>query len=353
MPTRLSRWPERFRAYVTIETAPGVGKSLTFTLFKNSSATALTCTISDNNLTASDVAHSVTVAVGDLLAWEQAPSGTPATSTNIVISAKFVGSVAGESPIYAGGNITSMATGAASYSPLCTNGSWGATEAVVSSLASPPGVIDKLYVLLTGTPGSAKSYALTLYKNGSPTALTCTVSDLGTSANDTTHSVTVAAGDTLSIESVPSGTPTARLANIGMRFVPTTAGESMISVSGVAPSQSASRWYRPNEGTGNGQTTAATTIESIAPVAFTLKNLYTAMSTAAGSAKSRTSRSYINAGYGTLTAAMSGTSQVSNNDTTHTDSLVQGDAFWMATDPASTPAAVTWYKIGGTVYIAP
>ena len=50
---------------------------------------------------------------------------------------------------------------------------------------------------------------LTWRKNGSPTAVTCTITNPATTCSDTTHSFTFAAGDTLDIQAVFTGTITA------------------------------------------------------------------------------------------------------------------------------------------------
>ena len=57
-----------FNAYVYLPTAPGAGKSRTFTLEKNGSATAIAITINDTDTTGEDT-DSVTVVKGDLLVW--------------------------------------------------------------------------------------------------------------------------------------------------------------------------------------------------------------------------------------------------------------------------------------------
>ena len=59
-------------------TAPGAGKSRTFTLRKNETDTALTCTISDTNKTCT-ATGSIPVADDDRLDTSDAPTGSPAT----------------------------------------------------------------------------------------------------------------------------------------------------------------------------------------------------------------------------------------------------------------------------------
>ncbi len=342
--------------YVAFDAAPTAGKSFAFTLYKNSVATGLTCTIADAAITANDTTHSVTVAIGDLLAWEILPTGTPTIPTNIQLSCVFVSDNANESVIFAGDSQTAPSTSVAAYASISSRNVWSGTEDIVSTIVSPPGVIDKLYVSLSGAPGTAasgKSYTFTLYKNGAPTALTCVVLDTATTANDTSHTVTVAAGDTISIECVPANTPTSRNANAGMRFAPTTNGESMVAASMAAPSTTATRWFTLHDAQGNGFNANTATTASLAPIAFTLTNLYTSISTAPGTAASRTSRSYLNGAYGALSAAMSGAASTSASDTSNSDGITQGDTVFFATDPAVVPAVVTWYKVGATAYITP
>lgn len=79
--------------------------------------------------------------------------------------------------------------------------------------------LSNMHVTLSGTPGSGKSYALTVRKNAADTALTCTVADTATTASDTTHSVAFAAGDLITISANPSGTPTGRQVGVSLRVV--------------------------------------------------------------------------------------------------------------------------------------
>ena len=65
---------------VTLNVAPGSGKSRVYTLRKNGADTALTCTISNTAQTCT-ATGSISVADDDLLATADTPSGTPTAST--------------------------------------------------------------------------------------------------------------------------------------------------------------------------------------------------------------------------------------------------------------------------------
>lgn len=103
---------------------------------------------------------------------------------------------------------------------------WTSTEIDNSTLVSSPGVFKDFLMQLNASPGAGNSYTFTLYKNGSPTALTCTISESDIECQDTTNEITLAQGDLISIESVPTSSPSARDARWSFIFEPTVAGES-------------------------------------------------------------------------------------------------------------------------------
>jgi hypothetical protein len=61
-----------------------------------------------------------------------------------------------------------------------------------------------LFVYMSSAPGSGQSYTFTLIHNGATSTLAATVSGSATTASDTTDSVALAAGDTISMEVNPS-----------------------------------------------------------------------------------------------------------------------------------------------------
>jgi hypothetical protein len=88
---------------------------------------------------------------------------------------------------------------------VCT-GTAPSAAAGNASLALIPhaGIVRNLYWLSGAASGSGKTDTVTVLKNGSATALTCSMANAA-SCNDTTHSFTVAAGDYLSMQIVIAG----------------------------------------------------------------------------------------------------------------------------------------------------
>ena len=105
--------------------------------------------------------------------------------------------------IFNGNSGGANAAGATSYFWTAIN----ATESVVCAVMPAAGVIKNLYVFTSGAPGAGQTYTFTARLALADTALTCTISGAGSnSGSDTTHQVTVAAGDRISIKVVSSGT---------------------------------------------------------------------------------------------------------------------------------------------------
>jgi len=92
----------------------------------------------------------------------------------------------------------------------------GASGTEVFLRAPRAGVLRNLYAYCTTAPTVA-GCVVTVRVNGVSTTLTCTVAASGQSANDSTHSVAVAAGDRLSV-SVNCTGATVTPVNLGITF---------------------------------------------------------------------------------------------------------------------------------------
>ena len=232
---------------------------------------------------------------------------------------------AANSTVIQSGDDDALSASATNYHPVfgATDSftGWVTTEANVRDILSPAGTLSKLYIQLTGTPGTGQSYIFTVYQNGSPTSLACTVADTATTCNDTAHSVTITAGDQMSLESVPVSTPTARKAIWTLDFNSTTSGETPW---GFTNTQSADTNYNGMMGYNDSETTQRDP-ESIVPVAGTVQNLYIGLKTAPGAGKCKTFTLQQNITNTALTCSVCDTNTTCN-DTTHPISVSAGDS---------------------------
>jgi len=129
-----------------------------------------------------------------------------------------------------------MTNSATTYTPPMEGGGTAAYCNYYSTIAPGEGIwptggtFSDLCVELTGAPGTSKSYQFTIYVNGSSTAQTVTVSGADTIECTAGAAASVSAGQPVSVEIIPSGTPTAVSPRISYVFNSTTAGESVFVV---------------------------------------------------------------------------------------------------------------------------
>lgn len=212
------------RLHLRVTTAPGVGKSWTFTLQKNGSDTAVVAVISGTDTQGTDTTNSVTYAAGDTFNIKCVPSGTPTAAGSVIMSAVT----------YGDGQIILMSSNSgSSISPRYIGFQSGSSDTSDAGRVDAPspgaGTLSKFYFRTSAAPGSGTSYTTTLDKNGSASGITATVSDTNTLASDTTNSTTIAAGDTLRYTITKSGSPATIIPRVTMLFVPTTSGESIFT----------------------------------------------------------------------------------------------------------------------------
>lgn len=233
------RWAGEFGNFVLrLTTAPGVGKSWTYTFYKNGSATALAVTISD---AATDGRSTVLIAIspGDTGHWERTSTGSPAShipkmTYEFIHADDYVSGYSGAVNISSAGAAVAplSAYGTASYSVIPTPGDLTALD----------------YVLVTA-PGSGKSYTLTLRKNGvaqdgsggTPNT-TVTISDLATTGA-WAGTVSLVAGDYIDVNVVGTSTPASSALTVASTFSAATDGVSIIA--GSIAGQSPPRFYAP------------------------------------------------------------------------------------------------------------
>lgn len=115
----------------------------------------------------------------------------------------------------------SILTSNASYTSSATSyscpGDSSATSTQTDHVMVIPvaGTIKNLYAATSNV--NAGTMAITVYKNNSAQTLTATIASLGTAANDTTHSFSVAAGDTISFENI-NGRSGAKIVSVSVEI---------------------------------------------------------------------------------------------------------------------------------------
>lgn len=254
---------------------------------------------------------------GDLFVVKSDPNSTTPTAQATASSISFLmTSVAGESAIFAGS--VTVSASAQNYQGFGGRGTVSATEINVSVIVPGPtagasvGKIDHLFAHGGGTPASSKGYAVLLYKNGAVTtqgggstcetavaggtqatilsACTCVIYSAQANCNNTTSSdatVTVNAGDTISIETYPYGTPAAIIVNAAMRYVPSTSTDTIAFGNFTTLPTGITAKYGQVYGFMANATVEAQTYNA-APAAMHIKDMWTAIDTVAPSGDTRT-----------------------------------------------------------------
>lgn len=106
------------------------------------------------------------------------------------------------------------------------NGGQSSDNAGNRTLVPSDGTLRSLRIQSDAAPGASKSYVVTIRKNGSDIAITATLSGASqTTASDLSHTVSVAAGDAISVKVAPSGTPAAARITWSMELVTADASD--------------------------------------------------------------------------------------------------------------------------------
>lgn len=325
--------------YCNVGTAPGVSKSWTFTIVKNGVDTSLVCVISGTSTDGSDTTNTVSFSAGDTVSIKSVPSGGPPSAANIRFGWMFAAG-SGESIIMGSTRVTALSTSATEYGALQGCAANSATLSNRDAVIPTAGTISNLFVETSDFPGSAKSYTFSILKNGSSTsAPSCSVSGAGsTTCSNTGTSLSFAAGDTIAIEVVPSGTPTAVRARWAVKWTPTTDGENLIlGSSGSAMNTAGATRYLSPSGTSNSWGSSEATFQTLG-LGFVMKKWFVALGTAPGGAASYTFKNRIDLADGAMSIAISG-ANTTGSDTTNTNTIVAGNKINISSLSASSPAS--------------
>ncbi len=347
----------RFR----VATAPGSGKSWTLTLNINGSDTTVVATISNTATEATWSGTPVSFSAGDTITIKAVPSGTPTGSGNQWWNIGYTASVPGELMFLFGSDDT-VSAGNTTYNGVQHDQVWSSTETGFAIMPTA-GDIKKLYVKQQFATGAAKSCVYTLRKNLADGTNVVTIAGAtDTKIQDTTHTDSFSAGDRISIKCVAAAAIGIGYVTGGVVWVPTTTGENIILHGGNATLNVSSVSYEMVVGTDNGNAISTTEgTRKIMVHAGTLKKYYgytknTVAAGSPGSGKSYTWKLRQTAFGGS--PADSGLTFViedltnSDNDTTHTATLADGDWLEQQFTPSGTPTARN-ISAGLVILVAP
>ena len=196
--------------YVKLDADPGTAPdAYRFTLRKGGASQSLTVTITADNTTGNDIGNSVAVVAGDILTLMIEPLNGPSASPFIQLGLTFVADTNGES-ISLGGAISDLDPSFTEYNYVRGDGgSWSADETVRYQLGQAC-TLKKLYMLLSGSPGAGNKYTFTVRIAGAGSNVVVEIADAATTGNSAALEDTVADGEFVGLEVIPTSIPTVR-----------------------------------------------------------------------------------------------------------------------------------------------
>ncbi len=302
--------------YISLSAAPGSGKSWTIHLRQNNS-NLFTITIADAATSGSYTGAPLAFTAGDLVDVEFIPSGTPAAPQFAwVIRQK----AAGQYAILGGKSNGTVAT----YVPCQGRTAGNVTEDNIIQIMPHACTITNLYMISNVDPSSS-SWVATLSKNNVDQALTATMAAGSTSAHDTAHSISVAAGDKISTHITTPGTPATSRVGASYTVVPTTDGQSAIMFINSTLASATAVNYNYAQGTVLGSWATVESTQQTLSRATTLTAFYCRQVSGVGSGKSYPVLVRKNSADTALTVTLDNTAGSTKNITGQSVAVADGD----------------------------
>jgi hypothetical protein len=302
-----------------------VNANTTTTLVLNDTPTALSSIITTGNTVANDIANSVTVVAGDIISMKlENPSSS---QINFKWTMIFTATNAKETNIF-----STYSDGGFNTYYYGIGNAWGsnASGAEAATIVAPTsGILRDLYVHWYNQAGASRT--ITLYLNGQATSLVAAMSGASYGCNDTTHTVSIVAGDLLYIQMTTGGNPGSGSysGSAALTFVPTIENESIITMGGQT-ALNAGDYYSstiyPNVGVGT-EFEFRQLSETI-----TLKKLFVRTTTATGADKTLTASLKVNGASPANNLSATGTNITVISDTSHSVNVFAGDFFNILTN---------------------
>jgi hypothetical protein len=331
---------------IRLATAPGAGTSRTFTIQKNNVDDALTITISNTATTGSDLTHTVSYAAGDTIRLHMTVSGSPAAS-EFSSAIEFVPTVDGETIYEFGSDLTG---GNPDTGVLSGSTSEAAANYSTRHLVPMAGTLTKLRVNTRGPgPNGGGTFAYSIVLNGvtqdgsGGTVNTTATMTSGVFTANSSFSLSVAAGDVLSVKYVAVGGISGSAWDAGTIVVVPTVAASIVALGDITgPSTSAARYAYPRAAIGILDSWNATESTRLypAPAVTTvyISAIYAQVSVTPAAGKTWTFTLRIN-GAGTAAAVTITSAGATASVTGLAVALAPGDTWTLQSSPSGTPAA--------------
>lgn len=219
--------------------------------------------------------------------------------------------------------------------------SWNATASTRRQVVPGNGRIKHLRVKLDVAPG-AGTYTFTITKNAVATSLTVAITNPDTTGVDLVNEAVFAAGDRISFQCVPTGSPTnTPKATWCAIYEDTDLFEKCVLIGGIPNNMNtATSEFSSIAGGLNWGINVINNINSemVSAVSGTYKEFYVLLNGAPGVGTSYTISPQISGGSGGLSVTISGTN-TSGSDTALGGSILRGNSLNVLSNPAGVPAA--------------
>ena len=232
-----------------------------------------------------------------------------------------------------GGYWDFLSQAATEYNELCGGYLWVGTTPNKKQLISAPATIERLHVALSVAPGGGTSFTFTLIVNDIATALSVTISDADTTGSDTSHTVTVTAGDNVCLRCIPAGVPGGISA--ARWSVILDVAESLVLGAASCAGNNENAFISGGDGTATAG--GGTSFQQPVPTSGVFKKLYVELDVDPG-ATPVTKTLFVNGIASALTVTIN-TGSLSGSDTTHEVAVVAGDIVLMVNTIAGAPVA--------------
>ena len=225
---------------VELSAAPGVGRSVTFTVRASGADTPISCTVADLNLSCS-YDPPLEVAAFQVITVKEVPFGTPALANarySIVVTTP-----SNRELILTGGKAPTIITlPAQAFIPAHGGTVTELTTEFLSRTTLPfSGKVTELHVNFPPGAGSQATTFTTFYK-GMVTPQTCTALENVGSCSDTGHAFSFEAGDTISVFN--SGIFVPQNSGVSLVVIPDSPGDSLSALAGTGVVSSTSNRYQ-------------------------------------------------------------------------------------------------------------